>query len=372
VFGFCLLGILLSGLSNLGLPQGSNPVDRLDALEKARLAEVLQLRRTYGEQVWPGWAGAEIPIIVYNEQYAFLVGYPGAPPAGWYKVPRMEARGGPWEAVAGEDFQGSPYYRTAIEDPQKTPEAFTVLVGDRWVATFHTREYSQIAFYRDIREQLPPVISSLAPVRLFWWLLMGKTEAYVSAMEHESFHAFQGISLADQLAVAEQSVTVEGTYPFEVVESAWRQEMDTLLQAARANSVTRAAELARRFLELRSDRRESLNDAQVEYERLREWEEGLAKYAELEIGRLVGLDEDYSPVEGMSQDPSFQGYRGQVQFWSAQLNEAKNTLGVTGDTRFYYSGFAQAVVLDRLSPGWKTRALPGGEFLDDLLAEAVE
>jgi len=28
--------------------------------------------------------------------------------------------------------------------------------------------------------------------------------------------------------------------------------------------------------------------------------------------------------------------------------------------------------LDRLMPGWKPRALPGGEYLDDLLREAVK
>jgi hypothetical protein len=111
---------------------------------------------------------------------------------------------------------------------------------------------------------------------------------------------------------------------------------------------------------------------QVEFERLREWEEGLAKYAELEIGRLADLDEDYRPVQGISQDPSFQDYNGQENFWSNQLNEARSTRGRSGDTWFYYSGNALAVVLDRLSPGWKPRALPGGEFLDDLLAEAVK
>ena len=40
-------------------------------------------------------------------------------------------------------------------------------------------------------------------------------------------------------------------------------------------------------------------------------------------------------------------------------NEATNTQGRSGDTRFYYSGNALAVALDHLVPGWKARALPG-------------
>jgi hypothetical protein len=39
--------------------------------------------------------------------------------------------------------------------------------------------------------------------------------------------------------------------------------------------------------------------------------------------------------------------------------------------RFYYSGMAQAVLLDRLMPDWKVRAWSEGVWLEDLLAEAV-
>jgi hypothetical protein len=135
----CLLGAAVSALSNLGLPQHSTTPDRLSELDKTQLSEVLHLRSNLGDAVWPGWSQADIALIVYNEQYAFLVGYPN-PPAGWMKVPSLELRGGPWEEIPGDTFEGGPYYLTAITDPEKTPEGFTVLVGDRWVATFQTRE----------------------------------------------------------------------------------------------------------------------------------------------------------------------------------------------------------------------------------------
>ena len=41
------------------------------------------------------------------------------------------------------------------------------------------------------------------------------------------------------------------------------------------------------------------------------------------------------------------------------------------DVRFYYSGMAQAFLLDRLMPGWKDRALSDDVWLEDLLADAV-
>lgn len=369
--GLCLLAAAASALSNLGLPQGSTTIERLSDLEKARLSEVIHLRESLGDAVWPGWAQSNIALIVYNEKYAFLLGYPN-PPAGWMKVPSLEKRGGPWEEVPGDAFEGHPYYRTLITSPQKTPEGFTVRVGDRWAATFQTREYSQVVFTRDFRKQLPPFISSLVPVRLVWALLMGKTDAYIGALEHESFHAYEGILAADRLAAAEHSYSAESFYPFDALEKSWVQEMDVLLQAAQASTSAEASDLARQFLQLRASRRAGLSAEQVNYERLREWEEGLAKYAELEITRQASAGNGYSPVEAMSQDNDFKNYQGQQQWWSSQLKEARNTQGRSGDTRFYYSGNVLAVVLDRLLPGWKQRALPGGEYLDDLLKEAVK
>ena len=43
-----------------------------------------------------------------------------------------------------------------------------------------------------------------------------------------------------------------------------------------------------------------------------------------------------------------------------------------GEVRFYYTGMAQAVVLDQLLPDWKTRILAGEIRLEDLLREAIQ
>jgi len=42
------------------------------------------------------------------------------------------------------------------------------------------------------------------------------------------------------------------------------------------------------------------------------------------------------------------------------------------DTRFYFSGFAQAVLLDRLMPGWKEQAFQPEIWLEDLLRQAIQ
>ena len=85
LLGFSILCVGIIGflaLSNRRLPTRSQVVDRLSDLEKARLAEAIHVRQTLGDEVWPGWGQVDIPFIVYNEEYAFLVGYPD-PADGW-------------------------------------------------------------------------------------------------------------------------------------------------------------------------------------------------------------------------------------------------------------------------------------------------
>lgn len=60
-----------------------------------------------------------------------------------------------------------------------------------------------------------------------------------------------------------------------------------------------------------------------------------------------------------------------VNAWSAQLDEVTRTAGREGETRFYYSGMAQAVLLDRLLPDWKERAFEPDSMLEDLLRDGV-
>ncbi len=113
-----------------------------------------------------------------------------------------------------------------------------------------------------------------------------------------------------------------------------------------------------------------LADRLIDYERQLEWLEGLAKYAELEAWRRASKTADYRPLPALANDPEFGRYAGFDQKWSRELSEMKQSAG-REDTRFYYSGMAQAVALDRLMPTWKARAFADCAWLETLLAEAV-
>jgi hypothetical protein len=192
---------------------------------------------------------------------------------------------------------------------------------------------------------------------------------------HESFHAYQGMRVPQKLADSENtSRDYEQQYPWDdtSLQANWQTELDLLTEALRSTDENQSAELALQFLEIRADRRASaqLNENLIAYEQQREWLEGLARYAELEIWRLAG-DSSYTPVPETSEDPEFNAYRDYSRRWTNELNQISRMSTDEGDGRFYYTGMAQAFLLDRLMPEWKERAFEEDVWLEDLLRSAV-
>ena len=374
LMGLCLLLIAISVLSNQGLPQQSTVVETLSNADKVRLSETLHLRQTVGDEVWPGWGQADIPAIVYNESYAFLVGYP-QPPDGWIKVPADIKRGGYWEMVSGDEVFGQPYYAQPLPDSDVTPEAFTVKVGQRWVASIQTLDWAKICLMQTIRQDLPSFLRPIFPYRLFIGQLIGSSEKYISLSAHESFHAYQGILAPEKFAVAENTnIQFESQYPWnnETLAVDWQVELDLLAEVLQTADQARTLELVRQFLELRATRRESANLSPelVAYEQQREWLEGLARYAELKVWGQAASS-NYNPIPETNTLTDFNGYAQYDARWSQEVNQISRMADDEGDGRFYYSGMAQAVLLDRLMPDWKKQAFETNIWLEDLLDTAV-
>lgn len=373
LMGVCIILLSVSALSNLTLSSRSDSVEVLSMADKVRLAETRHLLREAGEKVWPGWGQAEVPMIAYNEEYAFLVGYPN-PPEGWLKVPAGIQRGGIWDPVPGDTFMGERYYRQRLSDV--TPEAFTAMVGERWVCSMPTFDWMQISLMQNIRADLPSFLQPVFPYRLFIRQLVSGDEQYISLNAHECFHAYQGILAAGKLATAENAnIQLESQYSWadETLQAHWQTELALLADALQTTDPTQTLELARRFLEVRAARRASagLSPELIAYEQKREWLEGLARYAELEIWRLASAN-GYLPIPETGDLPRFDGYRGFERRWANELAQIRMMADDEGDGRFYYSGMAQAYLLDRLSPNWKTTAFNDNIWLDDLLQAAIQ
>lgn len=373
LIGLCVVLLAFSALSNLALPDRSASIEVLSAADKIRLAETRYLLRELGDTVWPGWGQTGMPMIVYNEEYAFLVGYPN-PTDGWVKVPAGIQRGQGWEPVVDDTFMGEQYYRQRLDGI--TPEAFTVMVGERWACSLPMFDWMQISLRQTIRDDLPSFLQPVFPYQLFIRQLVSGDDQYISLNAHECFHAYQGRLASEKLAAAENAnIQYESQYPWEneALQADWKTELELLVDALQTSDQKQRLELVRRFLEVRAARRASagLSPELIAYEQKREWLEGLARYAELESWRLASAN-GYLPISETGGLPRFDNYLLFERRWTNELAQIPRMADDDGDGRFYYSGMAQAYLLDWLMPEWKTTAFDNNIWLDDLLETAVQ
>ncbi len=371
--GLCLAAGFISFFINRDLLGRTETADRLSEIDLAHEAQATRLRLSLGSQVWPGWGEANIPSIYYNDAYAFLVGL-NAPANGW-SLPLSINRtvGVSWEEVTGQRMD---YLRQPVKDGGRAIGAFVVRVGDTWVACLPTYAAFQSNFYQGFQQQLPPVVSEIFPFKIAQQVILGGSERYVTSMLHEMFHAFQANVALDRLVASEKVAQLEKDYPWDnaLSEQAWKDELALLTGALKGGSVEETKSLVGQFLAKRQARRMSvaLPSEMVNYERQREWLEGLAKYAELSIGLAAArAPGDRYLVGGIQVDPDFKGYSGYEQFYNMQMDQVGSLTNYKDETRFYYTGMAQAILLDRLMPGWKQSAIKDA-FLEDLLADAVK
>jgi len=371
---FILIVCIALALSNILVSSPAEGNNRLSDLDKVRISEADHLRQILGEQIWAGWGKADIPLILYNEKYAFLIGYQN-PPSGWIKIPQQIYRGDIWELVADDRIEYQPYYCQRLVDVHISPEAFTVRVGDKWVASMSTKNWMEIGLGNNIRDGLPFPLNLIIPYRLIGKFLTGNTDKYISAIIHESFHAYQGMVYADRLVQAEKILQEIGSrYPWdaESIRIKWKSELNLLANALNAKQDSGCIVLVKKFLVQRTDRRQSaaLDSNQINLERLREWEEGLAKYTELAIWQSVARDTSYQPIAGLKNDPDFDGYHTFASQWAQEVTNIRFQAS-GGEIRFYYSGMAQAFLLDRLYPNWRYKVLYENVYLEDLLTEVI-
>lgn len=362
---FLIFGILFSAIAiiNLNLPTESPVIDQLSSVEQIRIAEVAHLKNTLGNEVWPGWGDYDSPILVYNEAYAFLVGM-NEPAPGWIRVPYKTPEGRIWERVTG-DFT---YHRQPLPESGETPQAFTVEIGNQFAASMTTKDWTQISLMKLIRNDLPNFLKPIMPYSLF--INKFNSDWHITGILHESFHAYQASEAYERLKAAENVNAFHNSYPWDNSEfrEVWLRERQLLAKAMIEENTEELRLLVKEWLAVRKERRTFLDADLINYEKQREWLEGLAKYAELKSWMLAADTQIYSPLPEMKEDPDFNFYRNAEEKRNQEIRQLQSDLQFS-ETMFYYSGWAQAEILDRLNPSWKSKAFEPGVFMDDLLQE---
>jgi len=307
------------------------------------------MKRELGDRVWPGFAAAPIPAILYNERFEFVVGVE-APPEEWERVPPEP---------------GAPAGPLVFRRPAEKSEGFAVRLGNAWAGSLGTYDRVNRIGVEAMRSQLPPESRD----RIRDDLVTVAPDLHAVALLHEMFHAFQATRAPARFDRAMRTYADEARYPFddEAFAAAWDRESSFLAEALRSREDREAcARLGREFLEARAARRAAaaLGKGPLDFEREIEWLEGLGKYVELRFHALAAEEKIRSDAIE---------FRPGLAHWSMEFARLDGHLGkAKGDFRFYLSGMAIAHLLDCFAPGWKSRALDDGIYLDDLLREALD
>jgi uncharacterized membrane protein (UPF0127 family) len=131
-----------------------------------------------------------------------------------------------------------------------------------------------------------------------------------------------------------------------------------LLEALAAPTAGDAVAAVDRFLATRDAWRAAAPEGTEAMELQLEWLEGTARYVDV----LLALIPAPAPL----------GRSGAA--WAQLLDQVRDPASVASGARDRYAalGAVQAFVLDRLHPGWRARAIPGGASLEALLRDVVE
>lgn len=302
----------------------------------ARLGEVWHVLGEAGPRVWAGWGTDPPPLLLRTDAHDYLVGHPSAP-AGF--VP-----------VAGLSVADRPVSR---REGHMALSIGVQRIGDRLGVVVLPRDGLQAV----VDEVLGPDAITLDDVQ------------YVRWVAHEAFHVHQMATMSgdlpsfgfegDEMEVITALTDTEG-FPERLAD-----EGRSLARALGTRTDAELRDAVASFVASRVERRASLGGEVAAYERAVEWTEGLARFSDVRLLQAAG--------DGYEPSAAFAAlgvrYPEPDVAWTDAIRWLDDLSSVPGTVRdrYYELGAAEAYVLDRLMPGWQTRALPGGESLESLL-----
>lgn len=275
----------------------------------ARIAAIRQNAQRFGGELWPGWNPAATPLAVHKRgEMGVLVGHP-KPPAGFQSFPT-----------------------SALAEPVFVAPNTQGMTLANTSATFGGALTSFVGF------------NSLMDLK--------DTEDAVALGMHELFHAHEKKIAPKKFGNI--LVFLWGQYPeFSARNRVMLQlEADALYRAVKAADAAEARRYAADFLGLRMERRKEIAADAVGFESGEESNEGLCHYIEY---RALDL-----------------AYPQRADLRDKRLEALRQTGALARDRdRFYVTGMAIALLLDRLRPGWKQEYESSPALIDELLAKAV-
>ena len=303
--------------------------DGIPAPDRIRLAEAFRLADELGDSVWTGWNHAPFGILLVTPDREFLIRHP---------LP-----------VQGFDLVG-----------------YDSLLGARIFARPRTMPTGLLATYPAL-DTVPVIVVGQAE------LTGRRSTSWVLTILHEHFHQWQMSSpryservTALGLARGDTTGMWMLNYAFPYRSAAVRTRFDKFSR----DLVTATAEVTHERWShadgsLQSQRRlrAALNAADYRYMAFQMWQEGIARYTELQVARLAARR--FQASDAFRTLNGFTTFGQEADSLTSEV-AAAGTLNLPQVQRvaFYPTGAAYALLLDRMRPEWKVGYLSGELTLD--------
>jgi peroxiredoxin len=314
----------------------------LSARDAAVISEAYHLWQTLGEEVWPGWTEARMPMVYVTDEREFAIGF-AAVPEGFAETSQRIAERGvaardrhlETTLAASYDFQGIP--AVVIGKP-----ANLELSPVQWSLKAAHEMFHVLSTQRGSGEKVRTL--EIGPEDDASWQLdfpFPYEDVNVLRLLHlEGYSVFRAITAPDSM------------------EPAVKYDAGTALEAL---------EVMRWYL-----RETTGDDRTARYAMFQEGEEGAGRYTEYQLARLAA-DNDYEPLAEFRALVDYVPY---ADVWNEDYATSTFVIkhagrAVKSRTAFYYVGFGKCLLLDRIDPNWKHAYFAPDVWLDDLIAAAV-
>jgi hypothetical protein len=291
------------------------PIAPLPAADATRVAEFYRLTPQIADKVWPNWSKTPAPLLLVTPDAEYLT-HVENPPKDFQKI--------------GEDLYAR--RRQFNPDMQATLPAFG----------------------------FPPVIVIGEPANT-----QSKTSTpWIFVVMHEHFHQLQWeqpgyVKAINDLGLDGGDKTgmwmLNYPFPYEVPEIAesFSHLRDSLLAALAEVEQKKFDQLSKQYLKERKQFMAQFLPGDRKYFSFQLWQEGVARYTQIKSAEAAA---DYQPGEAFAALPDYTPFSAYaLTARSRTLDELKH-IDISQSKRetFYSFGAAEALLLDRVNPNWKT------------------
>ncbi len=308
-----------------------------------RLQETYHVLDAVSEKIWPGWTSyKDFPFLFeFENNLRILVGHPN-PPKEFDLVPDLEVGG---KKVFADKTR---IVSMELEEP---------LSGGGGIIPYGQTEDGRGISTVSITLKRQ-VLGEEEPEEKY------RTESQIILYIHELFHCFQ----SDHVRIGYGNLHYNPDENYSVYSEI---EGLALKNAYAEKDPEKAKEFLKDFIFAREIKHQSMTDMQQKEESSDDVREGTAVYSE--VMALKSIQEGFHPSLNEEQDPYYSGFQDMDDLMAKYTKRMDESIREVYDPKMkcYNYGCYQALLLQRLFPGWQESFAEEPRYLDEEICKKV-